>query len=51
MSHPVQTLLMEDKVGRIYDILKTYPYDGFPIVDEYLPDLVNSAAMVFFPQQ
>lgn len=41
MSHPVVCLLQEEKVDRVYDILKKYPHDGFPIVDNYIPDLVS----------
>ncbi|KAF6041128.1 hypothetical protein EB796_000564 [Bugula neritina] len=43
MSHPVVTLLPEEKVERIYSILTKYPHDGFPIVDNYIPDLAESA--------
>ena len=40
MSHPVVTLLEEEKVERLYSLLQTYKHDGFPIVDGYIPDLV-----------
>ena len=43
MSHPVVCLLEEEKVERVRDILKIYPHDGFPVVDNYNPDLVSSS--------
>ena len=43
MSHPVVCLLEEEKVERVRDILKNYPHDGFPVVDNYNPDLVSSS--------
>ena len=43
MSHPVVCLLEEEKVERVRDILKIFPHDGFPVVDNYNPDLVSSS--------
>ncbi|XP_067934452.1 H(+)/Cl(-) exchange transporter 7-like isoform X2 [Watersipora subatra] len=42
MSHPVVTLLEVEKVEKIQQVLSKYPHDGFPIVDNYIPDLDDS---------
>lgn len=33
MSTPPICIKLEDKVSRIVEILKTYPHNGFPVVD------------------
>ena len=34
MSHPVVTLRVVERVGRVVDILKAHAHDGFPVVEE-----------------
>ena len=48
MSHPVVTMLEEEKVERIYDILSKYSHDGFPVVDNYSPETVRYIFTVKF---
>lgn len=33
MSHPVTTFNVKEKVGHIIEMLKTEPFDGFPVVE------------------
>lgn len=40
MSHPVIVLRTQEKVGRIVDILKAESHNGFPVVQDYDPDIV-----------
>ena len=42
MSHPVTTLRTTEKVGRIIDILKSEPHNGFPVVDNFNPEQVRA---------
>ena len=37
MSHPVTTLCLREKVGRIVDVLQSNYYSGYPVVDDYDP--------------
>ncbi|CAH1794618.1 unnamed protein product [Owenia fusiformis] len=34
MSHPVNTLRTIERVGRVVDMLKNEPHDGFPVVED-----------------
>ena len=34
MSHPVITFSTHEKVGRIWDVLKSTSHNGFPVVDD-----------------
>lgn len=38
MSNPPVCIQLVDKVSRIVDILKTYPHNGFPVVDRFHED-------------
>lgn len=38
MSSPPVCIQLVDKVSRIVDILKTYPHNGFPVVDRINED-------------
>lgn len=41
MSHPVSVFRMKESVGRIMEVLKTETHNGFPVVEDYNPDLQN----------
>ncbi|XP_052263703.1 H(+)/Cl(-) exchange transporter 7-like isoform X2 [Dreissena polymorpha] len=38
MSHPVTVMRSREKVGRIVDLLKAEPHNGFPVVQDFDPD-------------
>lgn len=39
MTHPVVVLRENESAGRIYDLLKTTAHNGFPVVDDYEPNI------------
>ena len=39
MSYPVTVFRVQEKVGRIVDLLKKEIHNGFPVVDNYDPDI------------
>ena len=37
MSTPVTTFRTVERVGKVIDVLKAEPFNGFPIIDEHIP--------------
>lgn len=41
MTHPVVVIRVVESVGRIYEILTTTAHNGFPVVDDFDPSLID----------
>ncbi|KAK3090640.1 hypothetical protein FSP39_013333 [Pinctada imbricata] len=45
MSHPVTVFRTKESVGRIVEILKHEPHNGFPVVEDYDPFIEQASGM------
>uniref|UniRef100_K1RFY1 Chloride channel protein n=1 Tax=Magallana gigas TaxID=29159 RepID=K1RFY1_MAGGI len=43
MSHPVSVFNMRESVGRVMEVLKTETHNGFPVVEDYIPNPLDSS--------
>ena len=41
MSHPVSVFRMKESVGRVMEVLKNETHNGFPVVEDYSPDILD----------
>lgn len=47
MSHPVSVFNMRESVGRVMEVLKTETHNGFPVVEDYIPNPLDVSFYVF----
>lgn len=47
MSHPVSVFNMRESVGRVMEVLKNETHNGFPVVEDYTPNLLHVGPSVF----
>lgn len=47
MSHPVSVFNMRESVGRVMEVLKNETHNGFPVVEDYTPNLLDVSPSVF----
>lgn len=47
MSHPVSVFNMRESVGRVMEVLKTETHNGFPVVEDYIPNPLDVGSRVF----
>lgn len=49
MSHPVSVFRMKESVGRVMEVLKNETHNGFPVVEDYSPDILDVSLFYQFP--